>query len=124
VPKDTSGSRAIVKDRFIFIAAALESIELIQSYTAGYDLPGFLEDRKTQDAVIRNLEIIGQALKDFGVEQLLTVQPTIPWREIAGMRNVLAHEYLGVDAVMVWETVQINLEPLRQALEKMMAQNE
>jgi len=81
-----------------------------------------LEDRKTQDAVIRNLEIIGQALKDFGVEQLLTVQPTIPWREIAGMRNVLAHEYLGVDAVMVWETVQINLEPLRQALEKMMVQ--
>jgi uncharacterized protein with HEPN domain len=124
VPKDSSGSRAIVKDRFIFIAAALESIELIQSYTAGYDLPGFLEDRKTQDAVIRNLEIIGQALKDFGVEQLLIVQPTIPWREIAGMRNVLAHEYLGVDAVMVWETVQINLEPLRQALEKMMMQNE
>ncbi|MDD4905321.1 MAG: DUF86 domain-containing protein [Methylobacter tundripaludum] len=113
-----------MKDRFIFIAAALESIELIQSYTAGYDLPGFLEDRKTQDAVIRNLEIIGQALKDFGVEQLLIVQPTIPWREIAGMRNVLAHEYLGVDAVMVWETVQINLESLRQALEKMMMQNE
>jgi len=124
VPKDSSGSRAIVKDRFIFIAAALESIELIQSYTADYDLPGFLQDRKTQDAVIRNLEVIGQALKDFGVEQLLTVQPTIPWREIAGMRNVLAHEYLGVDAVMVWETVQINLEPLRQALEKMMMQNE
>jgi len=124
VPKDSSGSRAIVKDRFIFIAAALESIELIQSYTADYDLPGFLEDRKTQDAVIRNLEIIGQALKDFGVEQLLTMQPSIPWREIAGMRNVLAHEYLGVDAVMVWETVQINLEPLRQALEKMMMQNE
>lgn len=122
MPKDTPGSRAIVKDRFIFIATALESIELIQSYTADYDLPGFLEDRKTQDAVIRNLEVIGQALKDFGVEQLLTVQPTIPWREIAGMRNVLAHEYLGVDPVMVWETVQINLEPLRQVLEKMMAQ--
>ncbi|MGZ8158469.1 MAG: HepT-like ribonuclease domain-containing protein [Methylobacter sp.] len=113
-----------MKDRFIFIAAALESIELIQSYTTGYDLPRFLEDRKTQDAVIRNLEIIGQALKDFGVEQLLTVQPSIPWREIAGMRNVLAHEYLGVDPVMVWETVQTNLESLQQALEKMMMQNE
>lgn len=71
-----------------------------------------MEDRKTQDAAIRNLEIIGQALKDFGVEQLLTVQPDIPWREIAGMRNVLAHEYLAVDTVMVWETVQINLESL------------
>jgi uncharacterized protein with HEPN domain len=60
-----------MKDRFIFIAAALESIELIQSYTEGYDLTGFLADRKTQDAVVRNLEIIGQALKDFGIETLL-----------------------------------------------------
>jgi hypothetical protein len=48
-----------VKDRSVFIAAALESIELIQTYTEGYDLPGFLNDRKTQDAVVRNLEIIG-----------------------------------------------------------------
>jgi uncharacterized protein with HEPN domain len=60
-----------MKDRFIFIAVALESIELIQSYTEGYKLTDFLADRKTQDAVIRNLEIIGQALKDFGIESLL-----------------------------------------------------
>jgi uncharacterized protein with HEPN domain len=106
-----------MKNRFIFIAAALESIELIQSYTEGYDLERFLADRKTQDAVIRNLEIIGQALKDFGVETLLLNQPNIPWREIAGMRNVLAHEYLGVNIEMVWDTVQIHLDSLQQALE-------
>lgn len=111
-----------MKDRFIFIAAALESIELIQSYTEGYDLTGFLADRKTQDAVIRNLEIIGQALKDFGIETLSAEQPNMPWREIAGMRNVLAHEYLGVDAVMVWETVQAHLDTLQQALETIMQQ--
>ena len=85
-----------MKDRLVYIAAALDSIELIQSYTAGYDLSGFLDDRKTQDAVIRNLEIIGQALKDFGIESLLTIIPAMPWRQIAGMRNILAHEYLGV----------------------------
>lgn len=111
-----------MKDRFIFIAAALESIELIQSYIKGYDLEAFLADRRTQDAVIRNLEIIGQSLKDFGVESLLAEQPDIPWRDIAGMRNVLAHEYLGVDAVMVWNTVQTRLEALRQALEAMLVQ--
>ncbi len=110
-----------MKDRFIFIAAALESIELIQSYTAGYDLESFLADRKTQDAVIRNLEIIGQALKDFGVETLLLNQPDMPWREIAGMRNVLAHEYLGVNIEMVWNTVQTHLDSLQHALESIMA---
>jgi uncharacterized protein with HEPN domain len=109
-----------MKDRFIFIAAALESIELIQSYTQGYDLASFLADRKTQDAVIRNLEIIGQALKDFGVEKLLLKQPNMAWREIAGMRNVLAHEYLGVNIEMVWDTVQTHLDSLQQALETLM----
>jgi uncharacterized protein with HEPN domain len=109
-----------VKDRSVFIAAALESIELIQAYTEGYDLPGFLNDRKTQDAVVRNLEIIGQALKDFGVESLLATHPDMPWREIAGMRNVLAHEYSGVDPVMVWDTVKTHLETLRQVLEEIL----
>lgn len=66
-----------MKDRLIFIAAAPESIELIQLYTQGYDLPGFLEDRKTQDAVVRNLEIIGQVLKDFGIEPLLSTHPNM-----------------------------------------------
>ena len=78
-----------MKDRKVFIAAALESIAIIQSYTDGYDLNRFLADRKTQDAVVRNLEIIGQAIKDFGVETLSTMQPGVPLREIAGMRNVL-----------------------------------
>lgn len=111
-----------MKDRSIFIVAALESIELIQFYTQGYDLAGFLADRKTQDAVIRNLEIIGQALKDFGIAELSALNPIMPWQQIAGMRNVLAHEYLGVDAVMVWETIQTKLEGLRLALEETMRQ--
>lgn len=107
-----------MKDRLVFIAVALESIELIQSYTEDYDLTDFLNDRKTQDAVVRNLEIIGQALKDYGVESLSATHPGMPWREITGMRNVLAHEYLGVDPVMVWDTVKTHLEALRQVLEE------
>ncbi|MFA5923179.1 MAG: HepT-like ribonuclease domain-containing protein [Methylococcaceae bacterium] len=77
-----------MKDRFIFIAAALE--------------------------------IIGQVIKDFGVETFATEQPIMPWREIAGMRNVLAHEYLGADPVMVWETVQTHLDTLKQTLKAIM----
>lgn len=111
-----------MKDRFVFIAAALESIGLIDAYILGFDLSAFLADRKTQDAVIRNLEIIGQALKDFGVDALARNRPDMPWREIAGMRNVLAHDYLGVDPEMVWSTVEKDIQPLRVALEKLLAE--
>lgn len=67
-----------MKNDLVYIATALECIDLIKSYTAGYQLDDFLEDRKTQDAVIRNLEIIGQALKDFGVELLEQHNPDVP----------------------------------------------
>jgi uncharacterized protein with HEPN domain len=109
-----------MKDRCIFIAAALESILLINEYVVGYDCEQFLKDRKTQDAVIRNLEIIGQALKDFGIDALEQKQPQIAWRNIAGMRNVLAHEYLGVDPVMIWDTVNTHLDELQQSLEDLL----
>ena len=69
---------------------------------------------------MRNLEIIGQALKDFGVDALLATYPDMPWCEIAGMRNVLAHEYLGVDPVMIWDTIQSHLNELQQVLEEIM----
>ena len=82
-----------------------------------YTLDAFVDDRKTQDAVIRNLEIIGQAIKDYGVSTLQETRSNVPWSQIAGMRNILAHDYLGVDAVMVWDTVQLHLGTLQQALE-------
>lgn len=105
-----------MKDKSVFIATALECIDLIEDYTSGYTLESFLADRKTQDAVIRNLEVIGQALKDFGIEVLAENAPQTPWSQVAGMRNILAHEYLGVDRVMIWDTVQLHLNGLRQAL--------
>ena len=105
-----------MRDKSVYIATALECIDLIQDYTASYTREKFLADRKTQDAVVRNLEVIGQALKDFGLESLAEKVPQIPWSQVAGMRNILAHEYLGVDMVMVWDTVQVYLQDLRQAL--------
>lgn len=80
---------------------------MIKNYTCGYTLETFLDDRKTQDAVVRNLEVIGQALKDYGIDELTEKKPDIPWQQIAGMRNILAHDYLGVDMVMIWDTVQL-----------------
>lgn len=62
-----------------------------------------------------HLEIIGQALKDFGVDSLTEQMPHMSWSQIAGMRNVLAHEYLGVDMALVWEAINVQLDELRQA---------
>ncbi len=87
--------------------------------TENYQLEDFLIDRKTQDAVVRNLELIGQALKDFGIEALAQVNSEIPWQKIAAMRNILAHEYLGVDMSLIWETVSNQLDELRQVLVEM-----
>ena len=108
-----------MKGKVVYITTALECIELINEYIAGYTLDSFLGDRKTQDAVIRNLEVLGQALKDYGIDSLSTKKPHMPWGQIAGMRNILAHEYLGVDVVMVWDTIQLHLGALQQALEEL-----
>lgn len=76
----------------------------------------FFQDKKTQDAIIRNLEVIGQAVKDFGTDQLVTHYPTIPWIQIAGTRNILAHQYLGVDNELIWNIVELELPQLEQAI--------
>lgn len=106
-----------MKSNSVYIATALECIDLIKDYTSGYTLESFLADRKTQDAVVRNLEVIGQTLKDFGIEELTEKVPQTPWSQVAGMRTILAHEYLGVDMVMIWDTVKLHLDDLRKALE-------
>lgn len=81
----------------------------------------FLADVKTQDAVIRNLEIIGQAVKDVGTEDLASRHPEIPWQQIAALRNVLAHQYLGVDVKLVWNVVAMHVPSLRSAIESELA---
>ena len=86
-----------MKDRMVYIYAAYDCIQAMEEYTDGYNLEQFLEDHKTQDAVIRNLEVLGQTIKDFGIEDLKMDYPHIPWSQIAGMRNIIAHEYLGLD---------------------------
>ncbi len=64
-----------MKDKSVYVATALECIDLIKEYTSGHTLDTFLEDRKTQDAVIRNLEVIGQTLKDYGIDMLNAKSP-------------------------------------------------
>jgi uncharacterized protein with HEPN domain len=77
----------------------------ILSYTEGYDYNRFSEDDKTIDAVVRNVEIIGEATKHLS-DEIKKMDSQIPWKAIAGMRDKLVHDYFGVDKRFVWNTVK------------------
>lgn len=103
------------KDPTIYIKHIFECIQWIKEY-AKVGRVEFLKDKKTQDAIIRNLEVIGQAVKDFGTDLLTHQYPAIPWQQIAGTRNILAHQYLGVDNELIWNIVEFELPQLEQAI--------
>ncbi len=103
------------KGPVVFLCHALERIDHIGEYTEGKP-ENFFGDRKTRDAVLRNLEIIGQCLKDYGLETLEAARPDIRWRRVSGIRNVLAHEYMALDLDLVWEIITSHLPVLRAAI--------
>ncbi|BBO73139.1 DUF86 domain-containing protein [Desulfosarcina widdelii] len=89
----------------------LASIEKIQKYTDNMDAKAFRDDPKTVDAVVRNLEIIGEAARHVP-DEIVEEHHKIPWREMRDMRNLLSHEYFGVNSDIVWETIQSDLPGL------------
>jgi uncharacterized protein with HEPN domain len=100
-----------VNSQRAYLLHALDAIDAVLEYTeAGGN--AFLADRKTQDAVIRNIEVLGQAVKGLSAETRAH-DGSIPWRQIAGMRDKLIHEYFGVDLALVWDVVERELPTLR-----------
>jgi len=103
-----------VKDQRVYLAHILERIGQIQRYTKG-GRQIFLADSMIQDAVIRNLEVIGEAAKRI-TEDYRAAHPEIPWRGMTTLRNVFIHNYEGVDINEVWHVVEDELPPLKEAL--------
>ena len=100
-----------MKNDLIYLHHILDAIVKIESYTAvGKDI--FLSTPHWQDATIRNLEIIGEAVKRLS-DEIKDNSPDIPWRNIAGMRDVLIHDYMGVDMETVWNVAQQHLPELK-----------
>jgi len=93
------------KDVGVFVEHVMESIEKIEEYMGGVSKEEFLGDSRTQDAVMRRLEIMGEAVKNIPSE-FRDEYPKIPWKQIAGMRDVLIHEYFGVNLVKGMEDHQ------------------
>ncbi len=107
-----------MKDDRVFLAHVRDAISKIESYTQG-GREAFFADTKTQDAVIRNLEIIDEAVKNLSAD-LRAEHPEMPWTRIAGMRDVLIHDYFGVRLETVWNAVEHRLPELKRCVEALL----
>jgi len=107
-----------MKDDSIYIDHILNSINRILDYISGKDREAFEADLVTQDAVVRQLEIIGEATKRVSNELRLK-HPDIPWSDMAGMRDVLIHDYIDVDLGVVWKTASEDILDLKALIIKL-----
>ena len=94
-----------------------EAIVRIESYTKRINYQEFLKDTKTQDAVVRNLEIIGEAVKHISAD-FKKKHKAVEWKSIAGMRDRLIHHYFGINLEIVWDIITRKIPQLRTSIEK------
>jgi uncharacterized protein with HEPN domain len=106
------------RDWLFRITDILDAISTVEKYIKGMTYEDFKADRKTVDAVVRNLTIIGEAAVHIP-EEICRLRLEIPWTEMRAMRNFVVHEYFGVSDKILWDTVQTDLSPLFPALKEM-----
>ena len=103
----------------LYIKDILESIDLIKMYIEGLSKESLLKDKKIQDAVLRRLEIIGEASKSIP-STIKNKYCEIPWREIAGTRDILTHAYFSVNAERIWNIIRKDLPKLKTEIQKIL----
>jgi uncharacterized protein with HEPN domain len=101
------------RDDTVYLRDILDAIYQIEEYLKGISHEAFRQDKMRQDAVVRRLEIIGEASRNLTTEFQAQHQE-VPWQEIIGMRNKIVHDYFGVDLQTVWDTVEDDLPPLKK----------
>ena len=103
------------RDYKVYLEDILEAIDKIRTYTVGMSAGTFAADSKTLDAVLRNLEVIGEAVKRVP-DEVRSQHQQVEWKKIAGLRDILIHQYFGIDAEIIWDVVQNKLPELERQI--------
>ena len=98
----------------------LAAVNAIAAYTEGMTCEEFVADARTRDAVVRNLMTMGESVR-WIPDAILEAHRAVPWRLMRGVRNVVVHEYFGIDDAILWQTVRGDLPPLAPLLEDVLA---
>lgn len=101
----------------LLLSDILESIDRVTQYIEGLSLETFSEDQKSIDAVVRNLEIIGEAANRLP-DEFKGKHPEVEWHKVVGLRNRIIHDYFGIDLEIIWQIIHRDLPALRQTLSK------
>ncbi len=110
------------RNNILLLKDIIEAINNIEEYLSGYTEDDFYRDRKTKDAVVRNLEIIGEASRQI-TNEFKTMHQHIEWREAADLRNKIIHDYAGVDYVLLWEIIQLDIPGIKQKIQALLPLN-
>ena len=110
------------RDHVLYLYDILDSINRIDSYILGMEKESFINSQLVSDAVIRNMEIIGEAAKNLSPEIKDKIN-TIPWKSVIGFRNIVIHEYFYVDLSNVWHILKGQLPGLKEAVELYLKEN-
>ena len=109
------------KDDFLYISHVLDSIKAIETYTKGIDYSMFCSNPIVYDAVIRKLQILAESTQRIS-DKIKEENPDIPWRDMAGFRNILVHDYLeGIDPEAVWDVITLDLPTLKESFQRIKA---
>lgn len=108
-----------MKDDTVYLKHILDAITQIQNYLREKPFEAFITNRMLQDAVVRQLEIVGEASRNLS-EDFRRLHPAVPWSQIAGMRNRMAHDYLNVDMEIVWDIATHDLPILKLAIAELL----
>jgi len=105
------------KDDLLYISHVVDSIKAVELYTKGADFKEFCANPMMYDAVVRKLQILAESTQRIS-EKLKKENPHIPWRDMAGFRNILVHDYLeGIDPEAVWDVITLDLPQLKESFQ-------